>query len=165
MKQVIKAGDIKGQITYDNGEPAEGIVLSVQNKTAITDKNGEFLISTVQPGRHLLFVDRSKFEINQVTDIPSPIEVDVFEDQETVVNFKITTGAKLTGKISITKSGDELLKNSDVTAGGIIVELKNDFNQFRITTDNQGNFSFPLVRPGNYTFKIYENSIPEGYRT
>ncbi len=89
----------------------------------------------------------------------------MFEDQESVVNFVITTGAKLTGKISITKSGDELLKKSDITAGGIIVELKNDFSQFRITTDNQGNFSFPLVRPGNYTFKIYENSIPEGYRT
>ncbi len=70
LKQVIKAGDIKGQITYENGDPAEGIVLSVQNKTAITDKNGEYLISTVQPGRHLLFVDRSKFEINQVTKYP-----------------------------------------------------------------------------------------------
>ncbi len=163
LKQVIKAGDVKGRITYDNGEPAKGVVLSLQNKTTITDKNGYFVIQTVQPGLHLLFVDRSNFEINQVTNLPSPIEINVIEDQETVINFQITTGAKLTGKISVVESDNELLKNSDVRAGGIIVELKNDFNQFRTTTDNEGNFSFPLVRPGDYIFRIYENSIPEGY--
>jgi hypothetical protein len=30
-------------------------------------------------------------------------------------------------------------------------------------TDNNGNFSFPLVRPGNWNFHIYANSLPSGY--
>ena len=163
LKQIIKAGNVKGRIVYDNEEPAEGVILNLLNKTAITNRNGEYVISTIQPGRHALFVDRSNFKIDELTDIPSPIEVDVFEDQESVVNFRITTGAKLTGKISIKENDNELLKNPDANPGNIIVELKNDFYEFRIATDKDGNFSFPIVRPGNYVFKIYQSSVPNGF--
>ncbi len=163
LKQIVKAGNVKGRITYDNDESAEGVIVNLQNKSTITNKNGEFLFNTVQPGRHLLFVDRSKFEINQIVNIPSPLEIEVFEDEETVVNFKITTGAKVIGKISFANNEMGVFTSSDANAESIIVELGNDFDQFRITTDREGNFSFPLVRPGNYKFKIYESSLPEGY--
>ena len=65
LKQVIKAGDLRGRIVRENDEPAEGIVLSLQNKTAITDKNGEFWMNTIEPGKHLLFVNRDKFLIER----------------------------------------------------------------------------------------------------
>lgn len=163
LKEVIKAGEIKGHITYDNDNPAEGVVLNMEGKAAITDENGEFYFSTVQPGMHYLFVDRSKFEINEITSIPLPINAEVLEDHETVVNFKITTGTKLAGRIFFEEGGDEILIKQNGNTGNIIVELNSEFDQFRITTDREGNFSFPLVRSGDYTFKIFENSIPEGY--
>ncbi len=163
LKQIIKAGSIKGRITFDDDSPAEGIVLNLQNKSAITDKNGDFFINTIPPGRHLLTVDRSKFEIDEVTNIPSPVQVEVFQDQVSTVNFKITKGAKLSGNISIAKNSTGILNNPSINTNNIIVELKNDFDQFRIATDNDGGFSFPLVRPGNYIFKIYTSSVPDGY--
>ena len=161
--QVIKGGDIKGRITYDNDEPAVGIILNLQNKTAITDKNGDFWFKTVPPGKQLLVVDRSKLGIDEVINIPTPIEVDVIEDRVSTLNFKITKGARLTGRFSIEKSDNVLLNNSKVTVGDIVIELKNDFEQFRITTDNAGNYSFPMVRPGKWVFKIYTSSLPSGY--
>jgi hypothetical protein len=163
LKQVIGGGDIKGRITYDNDEPAEGIILNLQNKTAITDKDGNFDFKTVPPGKQLLIVDRTNFEIDEVTSIPTPIEIDVVEDQVSALNFKITRGARLSGKFVVEKNEDALLNNSSVTPANIVVELMNEFEQFRITSDNAGNYSFPIVRPGKWVFKIYTTSIPSGY--
>ena len=164
LKQVIQGGDVKGQITDDSGEPIEGIILNIQNKTAITDKNGNFWFKTIPPGKQLIVVDRSGFEINEVTSIPTPVEVDVIEDKVSVLNFKITKGARLNGRFIIEGKDDKLLNNSSLlTADNIVVELKNEFEQFRITTDKSGSYSFPMVRPGKWVFKIYATSIPSGY--
>lgn len=164
VKQIINAGDLRGRITYDSDEPAEGIVLTIQNKKAITDKNGEFFISTLQTGIQLLFVERDNFEIDEITNIRMPARIEIIEDQETVLNFKITRGAKPDGKIVIAENENTLLKTQEVSANNIIVELKNEFENFRIATDRNGNFSFPIVRPGEWEFKIYASTIPEGYQ-
>ena len=161
--QLIRGGDIKGRLTYDNDEPAEGIILNLQNKKAITDKNGDFWFKSVPPGKQLIVVNRSGLEVNEVTSIPIPIEIDVVEDRVSTLNFRITKGARLTGKFTIEKSSSALLNNVAVNAGNIVVELKNDFEQFRITTDKAGNYSFPLVRPGKWIFRIYASSLPSGY--
>ncbi len=163
LKQIIKAGVVRGRIIYDNDEPAGGIVLTLQNKTAVTNGNGEFLFTTVEPGRHLLLVDRSNFKINEVTNIPTPVDIEVFEDKESTINFRITTGAKFTGTLQIVKSGFDVLNSNEITAENVIVELKNEFEEFRITTGKEGKFAFPMVRPGNYVFKIYTNSLPTGH--
>lgn len=164
LKRMIRGGDLSGNISYENGEPAEGIILNLQNKTAATDNKGNYLFETVEPGRHLLYVEREKMEIDQLTNIPSPIQVEIIEDQLSTLNFAITKGAKLVGKLNLSTDNATLLNSNDKNAGNIIVELKNEFEQFRITTDKNGDFSFPMIRPGPWTFKIYANSIPEGFQ-
>jgi hypothetical protein len=163
VKQVIKAGDVKGRVTNDEGEPVEEVVLHLYNKTTITNNNGEYLFKTIPPGQHLLSIEQSGFEINEIPNIPMPVQVDVIEDRETTLNFRITEGAKLTGKFKLTETDGAPVKNSTTIPGNIIIELKSDFEQFRITSNEDGSFSFPLVIPGEWTFRIYENSIPEGF--
>ncbi len=163
LKQVIKAGDLHGRIIRENDEPAEGIVVSLQNKTAITDKNGEFWLNTIEPGRHLLFVNREKFDLNEITNIQLPMEIEIIEDQEIQLNIKITKGAKITGTFKIKESEFPALRNENVTCSGIVVELKNDFEQFRTATGTNSRFSFPVVRPGKWIIKIYTNSLPAGF--
>ena len=163
VKQVIKAGSIRGQVINDNGEPIEGILINSLNKSAISDKNGEFEFKSIQPGKHFITIDRSKLGINEITNIPSPLEIDVLEDNETILNFKITKGAKLFGEFKFKESDISVLKNSSANLKNIIIELKTRTNTYRITTDENGRFSFPLVRPGQLEFKIYSNSIPNGY--
>lgn len=160
LKQIIQTGEISGRITDGNENPVEGIVVSVLNKSALTNKYGEFTLKSVPPGNHLLSVDRSKFQINETTNIPNPIEIEIISDQTAVVNFRITEGARVEGNFHPANqtAGEEKIKLSN-----IIIELKNEFEQFRIVTDNNGNFSFPLVRPGNWNFHIYANSLPSGY--
>jgi hypothetical protein len=163
VKQVIKAGTVEGQITNDAGEPVEGIVLQLLNRSTITDKNGRYNFETVQPGLHLLTIDWSQLEINELPSIPQPIQVEVIEDRETILNFRITKGAKLTGQFSLKENDGSSLKNTDQNPDNIIIELKSDFEEYRITTDENGAFSFPLVRPGQWAFRIYGNSVPSGF--
>ena len=163
IKQIVKAGDVKGKISRDDGSAVEGIILYLLNKTTITDNNGEFWFKSVQPGKHLLTIDRSKLEINETTSIPTPIEIDVIEERETLFNFRITTGARLLGKFTFEENKISALNDTTIKPKNIIVELKNDFEQFRITTNEDGSFSFPIVRPGQWNFKLYKNSIPSGY--
>ena len=163
LKKILKAGDVKGKVINDDGEPYEGVVLNLLNKTTITDNSGEFSFLLVPPGLHLMTVDNSKFKINEIPAIPLPIKVEVFENQESVVPIKITSGAKLSGRIVPKENNSQALKENDVATGNIIVEMYNDFKQYRITANNLGEFSFPLVIPGSWKLKIYENSIPNGF--
>lgn len=163
LKKVIKAGDLTGRVIRENGEPAEGIMLAFFNKSAITNKNGEFSFKSVPVGRHLFLIDKSSFAINEIPEISDHFEVEIFEDKVSVVNFKITTGARLTGKFHVQEQAMALLQRGDFNTKNIIVELKNEQEQFRITTGENGDFSFPLVRPGEWNFRIYTNSLPEGY--
>jgi hypothetical protein len=165
VKQIIQAGAVEGQITNDTGEPVEGIVLQLLNQTTLTDKNGRYRFETVQPGLHLLSIDRLQLEINELPSIPQPIQVEVIEDRETTLNFRITEGAKLTGQFTLKENDGSPLKNPQQTPGNIIIELKSEFEEFRITTDENGAFSFPLVLPGRWAFRIYGNSVPSGFET
>jgi hypothetical protein len=162
VKQVIKAGDVKGRITNNNNAPVEGMIVSLLNKTAITDKNGEFWFRSTLPGIHLLSIDRSKMGVEEITNIPTPIKIEVFEDRETAISFTITQGAKLNGQI-VAQSDNTLTDASAPNLQHIAVELKNEFEQFRISTQKDGSFSFPIIRPGEWNFKIYTNTLPAGF--
>lgn len=163
LKKVIQAGDLAGRITRENGEPADGIVISFMNRTAITNRNGEFSFKAVPAGRHLLFVDKSGLAIDEIPEIADQFEVEIFADKVSELNFKITKGAKLTGKFELQNAGGAILQREKVNLQNIIIELKNEQEQFRITTGENGSFSFPLVRPGEWSFRIYTNSLPDGY--
>ena len=45
----------------------------------------------------------------------------------------------------------------------LIVEAKKDNEVFRVFTDNNGNFSFEGLRPGDWKVKVYKNGIPPEY--
>lgn len=162
VKQVIKAGDVKGRISNDNNAPVEGMIVSLLNKTAITDKNGEFWFRSVMPGMQLLSIDRSKMGVEEITNIPTPIKIEVIEDRETAISFTITRGAKLNGRI-VAQSDNTTKDISILNLQHIAVELKNEFEQFRISIQKDGSFSFPIIRPGKWIFKIYPNTLPAGF--
>jgi hypothetical protein len=163
LKRVLKSGSIAGRITNENDEGVKGILIQTLNKSAITDINGDFELKSLTPGKHLVSIDRSKLEINELPGIPVPIQLDVFEDETTALNFRITRGAVVYGQLKINSNELNLTANQPVITDNIIVELKTNTETYRIATDKEGKFTFPLVRPGNAVFTIYSNSIPKGY--
>lgn len=164
LKQVIKAGVISGKLTNQQGNPVEGVWVRLLNQTVVTDKNGDYLFDLVRPGKHLVSFDESNFELDELTNIPNPIEVNVFEDQVSTVDVRIVKGAELKGKIVLEEAKLKAAANEDATPANIILEAKSALDEYRITTEKDGSFAFPLLKPGDFTFKIYTNSIPGGYK-
>ncbi len=163
LKQVVKSGKIRGRITDRFGAPVKGIFVKVLSETTVSDENGEYQFKLVPPGRQLLVIDRAKLDIDEITNIPMPIEVDVHEDEETTVNMQIQKGAILKGCLKLGQTKLAVLKDESVNAANIVVELKTEFDNYRLATDRDGAFRFPLVRGGTVVLRIYANTVPSGY--
>ncbi|WP_167617625.1 hypothetical protein [Maribellus sediminis] len=164
LKQVIKAGKIEGRITDQQGNAVEGIYIKVLSEIAVSDKAGEFEFKAVPPGKQLLTIDRDKLKIDETTNIRMPLELDVLENEVSQVNIQILKGARIKGQLKLGEASLSALDDMQASAANIVVELKTDFESYRITTDKSGSFSFPLVRPGTVVFRIYANTIPAGYQ-
>lgn len=164
LKQVVEAGIISGKITNRDGLPVEGVWVRLLNKTAVTDKNGDYQFDLIQPGTHLMSIDESSFELDEITNIPNPVEVNVFEDQVSKVDVRILKGAELKGKFVLEEAKLKAAEQEDASPANIIVEIRSELEEYRITTEKDGTFAFPLLKPGKFTFKIYANSIPKAYK-
>ncbi len=164
LKQVIKAGAISGKVTSEQGEPVEGVWVRLLNQTTVTDKYGDYSFDLVRSGTHLVSFDESNFKLDELMNIPNPVEVNVFENQVSTVDVRILKGAVLKGKIVLEEAKLKAAEDEDVTPANIILEAKSALDEYRITTEEDGSFAFPLLKPGDFTFKIYANSIPGGYK-
>ena len=164
LKQVIKAGKISGRITDQQGNAVDGVYIKVLSEIAVSDKAGEFEFKAVPPGKQLLTIDRDKLKIDETTNSPLPLELDVFENEVSQVNIQILKGARIKGRLKLGETSFAVLEDMQTSAANIVVELKTEFETYRITTDKDGYFSFPLVRPGEVVFRIYANTVPSGYQ-
>ncbi len=165
LKKTMEAGSLAGIITGIEGEPLKGIILSVNNRTAITGENGEFRFKTVIPGQHQLFVDRRNFSMNEILSIPAPLVVDVFPDRETRFNLNIVKASKLAGKFSVkvTEPGIASLNQQPPNLGNIVVEMRDDLETLRMRTNSDGSFEYAQLRPGKWTLQVFKNSIDQQY--
>ncbi|HYQ57416.1 MAG TPA: carboxypeptidase-like regulatory domain-containing protein, partial [Draconibacterium sp.] len=164
IKQVIKAGAISGKVVNAEGDPVEGVWVRLLNQTTVTDKNGDYSFDLVRPGTHLVSFDESNFQLDELTNIPNPVEVNVFEDQLSTIDVRILKGAVLKGQIVLEEAKLKAAADEDATPANIIIEAKSALDEYRITTEKDGSFAFPLLKPGEFTFKIYSNSIPGAYK-
>ncbi|MCK3685531.1 SPOR domain-containing protein [Maribellus sp. YY47] len=164
LKQVVKAGKVLGRISNQKGDAVEGVYLRMLNETTVTNKNGEFEFKLVPPGKQLLIVDRARLDVDEIPSIPMPLELEVLDNDESVVNIQIQKGARLNGQLLLGQNKLAALDDKSVKPANIVVELRTDFETFRIATDSDGRFSFPLVRPGEVELRIYGNTVPAGYK-
>ncbi|MFQ5825203.1 MAG: LysM peptidoglycan-binding domain-containing protein [bacterium] len=95
-------GTVKGRV-YDEEtkEPIPNIILRINEATAITDKKGNFVFPSLNPGSYFFSVDQASIPLNKVTVQKNPMELTVTEGEETWVNVGITWAAALTGQIGV----------------------------------------------------------------
>ncbi len=163
VKQTLVAGKIEGRITDQSGNPVEGVFIRVLNETTVSDKNGDFEFKLVSPGRQMLMIDREKLKLDEITNIPMPLELDIVGNETSNINIQIVKGCQLRGQLRLENSSLSVLNNDGVPPENVVLELSSEFENYRITTDKEGKFIFPLTRPGNLTLRVYPGTIPTGY--
>ncbi len=165
MKKIGEAGSLSGHVENLGVKSIEGLIIYMNGRSSITDENGDFSFKNIIPGSYTVFIDRTTTSMTDISSIPTPIDVEIRGNEETKLNFGLTSAVKLSGKIALKKTASisKLLDEGEVSVAHIVIELRNETESMRIITKPDGSFVFPLLRPGKWFFKIYTNSIDKQY--
>lgn len=159
-------GILKGKIINKGVENIEGIQLFLGGKLTVSDKNGLFYFPVVKKGIQYLTVNYSNAGLNAIAEIPGPYKLDIIPGANNYFEIPLTKSAKISGNIVIKDDENKGKKGFvpiKVKLNKLIIEAKKDNEVFRKLTDNNGNFSFEGLRPGNWNVQVYKNGIPKEY--
>jgi len=159
-------GSLEGQI-INNGIPSvAGMVISFGGNSAITDEQGKFYIPVVKAGENYLFVNDSKAGLHAIPETPGPYKIMILPGETNVFQLTYTRSSSISGKIVI-EEDEQTDGRNYITYNqkfeNVILEVKKDEEVFRVISNEQGEFNFNDLRPGEWNVKIYKNGIPAGY--
>lgn len=140
---VPSPGYIVGQVVNTiTGDPIGGATISVVNqnniqlKTVLTDSQGNYTIEGLPPGSYNLVVSATDFQSN-------------------VTGAIVLANSTTTANIALSLSPGAIIGNISPNQSNTVVELYTTNNIFIQSTvaDNNGNYQFLNLTPGNYIVK------------
>lgn len=166
-----EVGGIKGRVL--SGEEAgatalPNIVVKVNGMTAITDEAGEFTLSAIPPGKYWVSIDHVQAGLDLTSIKKMPLVVEVKKGEIVELQIELVPTAKVRGKTVVNipeqkQDGDYLVVASDRVLANTLIEFSNGEETFRQVTNSKGEFTFSQMRPGQWTLKAYDHSLPAHY--
>ncbi|MBU2651923.1 MAG: hypothetical protein KKA81_13420 [Bacteroidetes bacterium] len=165
---IRKTGDIgslRGNIANLGVKTTEGIILYLNGQATSTDEYGNFTFNNVPKGEYFLLLDKSSIEMRDIPNVNFPLPVEILADQETVLAFGITRAVVVKGRLNleIQESKVKLLEEKETKPVQLILEIRNGEESIKILNETDGSFTFPFLRPGDWTLKIYRNGLGPEY--
>ncbi len=155
MIRITELGSLEGKLLNGGVESVDNIVLMMDGQLVTTDKEGFFSFNNVRPGIHQLFIDRATIGVRDLPDVTLPIEVEIFPEQTQTTSITMTKSARVTGKIDLDKSVRSIQsKKQEAKFPSIIVEATNGEESLLTRADDNGNFVFGSLRPGNWKIRM-----------
>ncbi|MBI5207840.1 MAG: carboxypeptidase regulatory-like domain-containing protein, partial [Candidatus Firestonebacteria bacterium] len=189
LKKKKNIGAIRGKV-YDAERslklPIPNVLLSINEVSAVTNQNGEFIFPSLSPGLYYLWVERIFIGLNRVTTEKLPIAVNVNSGETTEIEIGVITSARIFGKVSVfapninagasysekTSLLIEKDKLSNISydssnikevrsLSNVIIELTDGQEFIQHTNDEKGEFYFKDLRPGKWLLTISDKNLPE----
>jgi len=160
-------GSLTGQILNHGVESVEGIILNLNGKITITDKDGKFRFPVAKAGTFILVTDESTFGINSIPEVQGPYKITIEPGKVNHFELAFTKSARIEGRLVVQEdetAGQKGYYPIKETIDKVIIEASSDTEMFRVMSDMNGNFSFEDLRPGTWHVKVYPNGIPQGYQ-
>ncbi len=153
--------DVIGKIDNMGAESVKGIVFHLNGKTTVTDAEGNFIFKSVPPGQYYVMMDVTSVGLHEIPDIPTPIVVNVPEEGMIEVRFGLTTGARISGDVSVQEGEKHLISQNRKAAvlGPVMIEISKDGEMHRQLTNAEGYFEFTDIRPGIWNLKVVHNDL------
>jgi hypothetical protein len=159
-------GKLKGTVINNGIKSVEGIVFTLDNNIAVTDKNGKFEFSFVKTGTHFLFMDNSKSGLFTIAETPGPYKIEIFPGEEFVFELSLTKSGIIEGHISIQEDENKDKRGYIAVKeklGKLIIEANNGTETYRLFTQADGSFKFRDLRPGIWKIIVYDRGIPKNH--
>lgn len=166
LKKTGEAGSLSGSLTKTDGTQAAGVIFYLNGRSAITDGNGTFEFRNLPPGNYQLIAGREKMAIDEITDIPMPLSLEIHPREVTGVSLRLVKAARIKGKLAVEEvvpGNNQAREPKTPGLGNIVVDLRDSLETIRIITQASGDFEFPRIRPGHWTLHVYKNNLDPGY--
>lgn len=146
-------GGVNGRI---DGVKKVGVVLNMNGKSVMTDKDGRFSFNDLVPGKYFLGVNKSTLGFGNILDANMPYLVEVKPNERREVKLDVINTGKVLGEVVMVKSEPSSIEN-------ILVELYNDTYSKITTTNKQGGFQFSELREGEYKIRVVSENIKKQF--
>ncbi|MFC1490227.1 SPOR domain-containing protein [Candidatus Latescibacterota bacterium] len=164
----------------EGNPPMPDVIVLLNGISAITNRRGEFVFSSLKPGKYFLRIDEKSIGLERIPTLKTPLEVSITGGRKVNHEIGIISSGKISGNVMLYAYGTKSETNPDSTefslntiqglsggelgvAGGmenVLLELSNDTEIIRVLSEPSGSFSFNNLRPGIWSLKIYDDAIP-----
>mgnify|MGYP000070698712 CR=1 FL=1 len=143
---------LNGVLKADNPRDAAGVILNIAGQSVITDEYGNFLVNNLPVGIHYLHIDHGTLGMGLVTKTESPVEIEMFPKETNNITIEVVRGGSIKGKINFVQ--DQRAANEGEKIPLRVVKISNGSQEHLTYTDNEGNFSFRNLLPGNWKVRV-----------
>lgn len=171
VQRIAEYTTLSGNISNLGVKRTGGIRLMLGNYLSVTDKDGNYMFKNIIPGNYFLEIDRSTADINDITNIPFPVSVNL-TDKENTLNFGLTTASTVKGIIQLSENDDkeqysfvQLRPSTEKKKKqSIIIEASSGDQTYRKIAFIGEPFDFTYLRPGEWKIKLYRNGLDKRYK-
>jgi hypothetical protein len=144
---------------YDNGEPGvKDVLIKVPNEVmAMSDKKGHYHIKRLVPGRKIVRIDEKSVPFGFAFLGSTETTVDAGEYKTEKVDFPLIKVGALSGRLFADDNKNGTFEYGEEGLDFVTVYLNGTFRW--TVTDENGNFSFEFLAPGDYTITFNADDI------
>ncbi len=168
---VIKTkGQIVGDIFIDkngNGirdidEPGiSQIIVFLEHQDAITDEDGRFEFSAMEPGEYQFSIDISTLPAYLALEGKVPKTISIQKGIVNSIEIPVTSVCSISGSVYLDKNSNEKFDSGEKGISTIRLIIQNEKKQeWEVYTDRDGRFNATDLLPGVYTIKIDTDWLP-----
>lgn len=161
---IPKMGSKKTRLTgrvidAESARGMKGIRVTMGRHSAVTNDAGEYTFDKPQPGRLYLVVDQTSIGIDRTTMVPNPLAVTIDRETRQLPTIAVSSSGGIDGSVQYSDSAPGL----PAGVSNAIVEIYDTVGKFRVVADENGQFGFRKLRPGQWKARVVYARERSGY--
>ncbi len=157
-------GAIKGTIVSEEKDNLEGVLVILDNKIAITDKNGNFSFYNLAPKSYSLAVKQSSLPKGKIILEDTPYLIDVTPNKDTFLTLHLGKTGGVIGQVKFKKTVKIQSEKFIKKLPRVIVKIQKGTTKFLTKIDEKGNFEFKELTPGTWTIELLVKNLIKDFK-
>lgn len=165
LKKVKNLGSLRGRLIDNGVKSIANVVLNLGGLIRVTDEDGLFIFSDIPSGEYYLYLDNVSLEFGEIGTVKMPMLITIDPEKLTDIQIGLTKAGSISGRVLLDYDDEhsEKLAQKDLSQKNVIVELKLEDEVHRSIVDLNHDFQFTGLRPGDWSLKVYHNSLSKNY--
>ena len=152
-------GSLKGRIKCDEIDNVAGVILNVNNISSITNKKGEFEFNDLIPDKYYLTIDQLTYDRKYIPSQTIPLEIQITAQKTDTVTINFIKPVRVNGKITYQETTQIQSNGFKNKLPQLIVKLENGVDQFFTIVNENGEYSFSEIKPGDWRISIVTKGL------